>query len=123
MIVSHISHSVPVKFGIAGCIVGQCNTVKCTLPYILCRGECTIFPSAAARARARRQGAVKNSDLCPKFVDIYFEKKKKLTIFPSSETACPIRGSKSFFLAQASGFVDFRSNDSTALNLAGGFEW
>ncbi|KAM0756426.1 hypothetical protein T439DRAFT_29212 [Meredithblackwellia eburnea MCA 4105] len=89
--------------GVAGCTAGQCTVVSCTTPYRLVNGICTT--SASARARVKKSKISKPLKLCP-----------------GTETACPIVGSASFFIAQSSGFAAFRAPDLNGLRAEGGYE-
>ncbi|ORY85309.1 hypothetical protein BCR35DRAFT_289978 [Leucosporidium creatinivorum] len=93
--------------GVAGCQNGECTTLSCTPPLQLFNGKCVGSPSASARARQKLKKRVSN---------------KSVKLCPGKESACPIVGSTSFLLAQASGFKAFRSQDIEKVEAAGGYE-
>ncbi|KAI5476359.1 tenascin XB [Pseudohyphozyma bogoriensis] len=98
-----VGNKCTVTGGTAGCSNGVCTVQSCYTPYRLVGGTCTT--SASARARVKKSKITPPVKLCP-----------------GSETACPIVGSASFMLAQASGFEIFRVPDQRGLRAAGGYE-
>ncbi|KAK4703347.1 hypothetical protein P7C70_g2871, partial [Phenoliferia sp. Uapishka_3] len=89
--------------GVSGCTAGSCVVVSCITPYRLTDGFCSM--SASQRARTKRSKPVKPISLCP-----------------GTESACPIRGSKSFLALQESGFAAIRAPSKFGLQAAGGYE-
>lgn len=91
----------PAKGGTAQCIKGTCSMKSCNAGYTLKNGLC-YGANGSQAARAKRSKITKPAALCP-----------------GSETACPIAGSASFLVSQASGFAAFKAGDAHA---TGGYE-